>query len=148
MSVKGARDARIVCYVDTEMNSWLNFQAEKHGVSLSTCVTTLLRDTRRRMDEPETAMAEQLAIHLDRIHTAIREVKDDTRFLEEFLASYLRVYMNHAPIIPENKVREVEKMGRERFDKFLRYLMKNYSRRSLLSDVRNATAGKVEEASP
>lgn len=144
MPVKGSnsRKVQIFCYVEPEMQAWLSEQAENKGESFSTYTATLLLDARHQLEEPEEAMAAKLGIHLDRMNRTIRDLvrenRQDHKFMEEMFASYVRVYLNHAPIIPDERIDEIERNGGVRFGKFLKYLMRNYSKHSLLTEVREA----------
>lgn len=126
------------------MHAWLNAHAEERGESLSSHVAGLLAAARRHREEPESTLAAQLATALDRLHRAIQESRADHRFLEEMLAMYVRVYMNHAPSHPEHKAQEISRAGGERFEKFLKYLTQHYGRKSLLAELREAKANQPE----
>lgn len=154
MSVKNAsRKVQVACYVEPEMQAWLTARAEARGETLSTVLATLLVDARRGEEQPERALAEQLAVHLDRMHRAVRDatqrMREDHQFLEEILASFVRVYLNHAPVPPDHMTRELSRMGGERFEKFCSCLVDNYGRHSLLTGVRTSLRqAKTKEDGP
>ena len=133
---------KVSCYLEKDMLDWLSLQAEGRGESLSSHIGGLLVDARRQVEEPASTMAEQMTVHLDRLHRSLqdigRETKEDHRFMEEMFAMFVRVYLNHAPEVPEHRTREVSKAGGERFEKFLKYLIDHYGKKSLLNDVRLA----------
>lgn len=131
-----AKKVKINCYVEPELYAWLSGQAEQRGVTFSTLAAGILAESRRRIEQPDQEPLAQLAKHLDRLQRAVRTLKDDHHFMEEMLAAFVRVYLNHAPAVPEHMVGELNRSGGERFEKFLRYLAQNVGKYSLVAEAK------------
>ena len=114
MKNKTEAKKKVTVYLPDVVFEDLKRTSKTRRLTYSTIVTTVLKGGLRQSENDEV-----IDRRLNRMQRQYERMHKDQQILTETLASFVKVYITHTPIISAEQREEAERHGDERFERFL-----------------------------